>query len=73
MNCLCGTHTKMFLLGINVLVFAPNLRYKDRRVLLGFLTQPSRKNYTLERKVVLYLLADGPKITLQIPLSGAQK
>lgn len=73
MNCLCGTHRKMFLLGINVLVFAPNLRYKDGRMLLGFLTQPSRKNYTLERKVVLYLLADGPKITLQIPLSGAQK
>lgn len=73
MNCLCGAHRKMFLLGINVLVFAPSLRYKDRRVLLGFLAQPSRKDYTLERKVVLYLLADGPKITLQIPLSGAQK
>lgn len=43
MNCLCGAHRKMFLLGINVLVFAPGLIYKDGRVLLGFLAQPSRK------------------------------
>lgn len=61
MNCLCGAHTKMFLLGINVLVFAPILRYKDRRVLLGFLTQPSRKKLYTRKEGGFVPLGRWPK------------